>query len=276
MGAFVGIVFDGIAYGSLLFLISVGLSVTMGLMNFVNLAHGDVRDGGRLPLRRADPARGDAVPAHAAGRLRRRAAWPARRSSGCSTGASIAAATSIRCCSRSVSSFMAVPPRPGSGDRRSSRCSCPPSCTGRSPCSGSISAPTGCSWSRSSSRSPPALGLLLERTRFGAQLRAARRQSAGRGRRRHQRRPPVQRHVRARFGAGGAGRRARHRRAGAGSDVRAQVPGLLPAGRRGRRRRLDQGARWSRRSCSASSTSRASTTCPRSAASSSMRRWWCC
>src|SRR6266498_2154224 len=40
MGAFVGIVFDGIAYGSLLFLISVGLSVTMGLMNFVNLAHG--------------------------------------------------------------------------------------------------------------------------------------------------------------------------------------------------------------------------------------------
>jgi len=40
MGAFVGIIFDGIAYGSLLFLISVGLSVTMGLMNFVNLAHG--------------------------------------------------------------------------------------------------------------------------------------------------------------------------------------------------------------------------------------------
>jgi branched-chain amino acid transport system permease protein len=34
------VVFDGIAYGSLLFLISVGLSVTMGLMNFVNLAHG--------------------------------------------------------------------------------------------------------------------------------------------------------------------------------------------------------------------------------------------
>jgi branched-chain amino acid transport system permease protein len=37
---FVGVLFDGIAYGSLLFLISVGLSVTMGLMNFVNLAHG--------------------------------------------------------------------------------------------------------------------------------------------------------------------------------------------------------------------------------------------
>ena len=35
-----GVLFDGLAYGSLLFLISVGLSITMGLMNFVNLAHG--------------------------------------------------------------------------------------------------------------------------------------------------------------------------------------------------------------------------------------------
>ena len=34
------VVFDGIASGLLLFLISVGLSVTLGLMNFVNLAHG--------------------------------------------------------------------------------------------------------------------------------------------------------------------------------------------------------------------------------------------
>ncbi len=34
------IVFDGIAFGMLLFLTSVGLSVTLGLMNFVNLAHG--------------------------------------------------------------------------------------------------------------------------------------------------------------------------------------------------------------------------------------------
>lgn len=34
------IVIDGIAYGALLFILSVGLSVTMGLMGFVNLAHG--------------------------------------------------------------------------------------------------------------------------------------------------------------------------------------------------------------------------------------------
>lgn len=36
----VGIVLDGLAYGMILFIISVGLSVTMGLMGFVNLAHG--------------------------------------------------------------------------------------------------------------------------------------------------------------------------------------------------------------------------------------------
>jgi branched-chain amino acid transport system permease protein len=34
------VLFDGIASGVLLFLISVGLSVTLGVMNFVNLAHG--------------------------------------------------------------------------------------------------------------------------------------------------------------------------------------------------------------------------------------------
>jgi branched-chain amino acid transport system permease protein len=34
------ILFDGVAYGMLLFLLACGLSVTLGLMNFVNLAHG--------------------------------------------------------------------------------------------------------------------------------------------------------------------------------------------------------------------------------------------
>ena len=36
----IGVLFDGLAYGSLLFLVSLGLSVQMGLMKFVNLAHG--------------------------------------------------------------------------------------------------------------------------------------------------------------------------------------------------------------------------------------------
>lgn len=34
------LLFDGIAYGMLLFVLSVGLAVTLGLMNFINLAHG--------------------------------------------------------------------------------------------------------------------------------------------------------------------------------------------------------------------------------------------
>ncbi|MES2480989.1 MAG: branched-chain amino acid ABC transporter permease [Pseudomonadota bacterium] len=34
------ILFDGIAYGMLLYILAVGLAVTMGLMNFINLAHG--------------------------------------------------------------------------------------------------------------------------------------------------------------------------------------------------------------------------------------------
>lgn len=42
----IGVLFDGAAYGSLLFLVSVGLSVTMGLMRVVNLAHGAFAMGG--------------------------------------------------------------------------------------------------------------------------------------------------------------------------------------------------------------------------------------
>ena len=34
------ILFDGLAYGMLLFILAVGLAVTLGLMIFVNLAHG--------------------------------------------------------------------------------------------------------------------------------------------------------------------------------------------------------------------------------------------
>jgi branched-chain amino acid transport system permease protein len=39
IGPLLGVLFDGLAYGMLLFLLSVGLSVTLGMMNFVNLAH---------------------------------------------------------------------------------------------------------------------------------------------------------------------------------------------------------------------------------------------
>jgi len=40
ISAFIGILFDGIAYAMILYIISVGLSVTMGMMGFANLAHG--------------------------------------------------------------------------------------------------------------------------------------------------------------------------------------------------------------------------------------------
>lgn len=36
----VSVLFHGVAYGMILYIISVGLSITMGLMNFANLAHG--------------------------------------------------------------------------------------------------------------------------------------------------------------------------------------------------------------------------------------------
>src|SRR4030095_2565797 len=39
IGSAFGVLFDGFAYGMLLFLLSVGLSVTLGMMNFVHLAH---------------------------------------------------------------------------------------------------------------------------------------------------------------------------------------------------------------------------------------------
>ena len=34
------VLFDGVASGALLFLLAIGLSITLGIMNFVNLAHG--------------------------------------------------------------------------------------------------------------------------------------------------------------------------------------------------------------------------------------------
>ena len=40
MSSMLTILFDGVAYGMLLFVLACGLAVTLGLMNFVNLAHG--------------------------------------------------------------------------------------------------------------------------------------------------------------------------------------------------------------------------------------------
>ncbi len=40
MGLLISILVDGLIYGMLLFMIAIGLSITMGLMRFINLAHG--------------------------------------------------------------------------------------------------------------------------------------------------------------------------------------------------------------------------------------------
>src|SRR5712671_2082890 len=46
LSSLVSVAFHGLAYGMILYAISVGLSVTMGLMGFVNLAHGVFAMGG--------------------------------------------------------------------------------------------------------------------------------------------------------------------------------------------------------------------------------------
>src|SRR5215813_1547051 len=46
----VSVAFHGVAFGMILYVISVGLSVTMGLMGFVNLAHGVFAMAGGLIL----------------------------------------------------------------------------------------------------------------------------------------------------------------------------------------------------------------------------------
>ena len=40
LSSLVSVAFHGVAFGMILYVISVGLSITMGLMGFTNLAHG--------------------------------------------------------------------------------------------------------------------------------------------------------------------------------------------------------------------------------------------
>ena len=65
------ILFDGIAYGMLLFVLASGLSVTLGLMNFINLAHGAFAMVGGYVTALLMNRAGAPVPRHPAGRLPR-------------------------------------------------------------------------------------------------------------------------------------------------------------------------------------------------------------
>jgi len=92
----VSMLLGGLAAGMVLFIVSVGLSVTMGLMGFVNLAHGGfaMLGGYVIVLTMRNWGIGF-VPALALGFV---------VIAGCSIPGSIARPSSIRCCSPSGSS----------------------------------------------------------------------------------------------------------------------------------------------------------------------------
>jgi ABC-type branched-subunit amino acid transport system permease subunit len=96
------LLFDGIAYGMLLFVLSLGLAVTMGLMNFINLAHGAFAMAGGYVLVLLMQKRGLALPGLPAGGLRRHRGCSARCWNARSTGRCTASRTSTRCCSPSA------------------------------------------------------------------------------------------------------------------------------------------------------------------------------
>ena len=97
----------GLAYAMLLFIISVGLSITMGLMGFVNLAHGAfAMVGGYLTVTLVTGQGVGFIPAlivaFVVGRFRCcrskwSSRWAASLSSGCSISRSTSGRSSIRC-----------------------------------------------------------------------------------------------------------------------------------------------------------------------------------
>ncbi len=90
MQVVISLVFDGLAYGMMLFVIAVGLSITMGLMGFVNLAHGAfAMIGGYLTVVGHEPrsaCRSSPALGLAFAWSGRRASWSSGRSTPASTG----------------------------------------------------------------------------------------------------------------------------------------------------------------------------------------------
>ena len=228
------ILFDGVAYGMLLFVLACGLSVTLGLMNFVNLAHGAFAMAGgyiTVVLVNGWACRSSlALPlaflftAVHRRRLRAHALCPRLRRS----------RTSNRCCSRSASCSCRSRRSTTSWARSSSSCGCRATCRARST---SLGVGIGryrlliivvCGLLAVALQSPDADAL---------------RQPAARGRRRprvargprHQRQRGLRPHLRGRLGPCRPRRRARRRDPRARSDVPAQVHDLLPDRRHGRR-----------------------------------------
>ena len=96
------ILFDGIAYGMLLFVLACGLAVTLGPDELHQPGARRLRHGGRLRHGAADGALRRAVPRLPAGGLRRRRGARARARAHALPAACTAGRTSTRCCSRSA------------------------------------------------------------------------------------------------------------------------------------------------------------------------------
>ena len=166
------ILFDGVAYGMLLFVLACGLSVTLGLMNFINLAHGAFAMAGGyctvilvnrfgVPFALGLPI-AFLVTAMLGGLFERTLYVT-----------SMPAAISTRCCSPSGSSSCRSRRSTTSWARRSNSCRSRRRCKASSMCSASAWANIACSSSRSAALLTIALQLMLAKTRFGSRLRAA-------------------------------------------------------------------------------------------------------
>ena len=170
-----GVLFDGVAYGMLLFLLSVGLSVTLGMMNFVNLAHCSFAMlGGYVTVTLMNALR-LAVLRDAAGGVRRRRRRQRRARTHLLPALLSTPANSSSACSPSASSSSRSRRRPISTEPTEQPVQLPAYLRGSIDFrAASIFRSTGCSSSASRVADHAALLVAtIETTRFGAQVRAA-------------------------------------------------------------------------------------------------------
>ena len=167
------LLFDGVAYGMLLFVLAVGLAVTLGLMNFINLAHGAFAMAGGyitvLLMNRAGVPFLACLPLAFVGT----ALLGARARAHALPADVRASRTSTRCCSRSAWSSWPSPRSTISSARCSRTSRCRPGCRVACRSRRSASASTGSSSSSFCGLLTLALQWVLSRTRFGSRLRAS-------------------------------------------------------------------------------------------------------
>ena len=227
-----GVLFDGFAYGMLLFLLSVGLSVTLGMMNFVNLAHCSFAMlGGYVTVT-----------------LMNALGWPFFATLPVAFIAAAAAsvvlervffrrlyrASELDQCLLTIGIvFISVAAAAYIYGTAKQPVQLPSYLRGSIAFMGSNLAVYRMFLIATALLITSVLVVALEYTRFGAQVRAAVEQSAHGARPRHQRRPAVRHHLRARQRACRSRRRARHRDRRPRSLVRLHLSGLRPD--RGRR-----------------------------------------